>query len=104
MVFCGLTTRRALLRLQPRNGLLLGLSASGIRQVLRRLSERSGMKIAPHSLRRFAATQMLRHGADLISVQRILGHRQVSTTATYLLLTEDDLRMVHEKTGPVDAS
>jgi integrase/recombinase XerD len=57
---------------------------------------------ALHSFRRANALLTLRGGADLLSVSRLLGHADLSTTRRYLKLETDDLREAHRRAGPVD--
>ena len=54
---------------------------------------------APHMLRHSLARRMLKTGAHLPEVQRVLGHSRLSTTGIYLTPSEDDLRVAIERTG-----
>ncbi|MGI8610500.1 MAG: site-specific integrase [Candidatus Dormibacteria bacterium] len=62
------------------------LSVSGIVWALNRLTRKAGgAAFSPHSVRRFYATGLSRSGVDLITIQLLMGHAHVSTTAQYVL-------------------
>jgi len=82
----------------------LRLSASGLREVLRRRARRAGVPVpSPHDFRRAFAIGCLRQGMDPFSLQRLLGHRDLSMVRRYLRQQTGDLRKAHEKHGPAEA-
>lgn len=79
------------------------LTYSGLREIVRRLSARAGVDCpALHSFRRAFALACLRGGMDLISLQRLMGHADLTVLRRYLNQTVDDLAMAHQRCGPVD--
>ncbi len=77
------------------------LSGSGVHIALRRIFSRAGVKGGPHSLRHTFATEYLRRGGSVRSLQRILGHRDLATTALYLDLVDEGMVEDHRQFSPV---
>jgi len=79
------------------------LSYWGLRQIIRRLSSRAGIACpGVHDFRRFFALHMLRNGADVVSLSRLLGHASIQVTQRYLALVDSDLRAAHKRFSPLD--
>jgi integrase/recombinase XerD len=76
------------------------LSRQRIWQMVGAASAGSGRHASPHMLRHSCATHMVENGADLRTVQTILGHADISTTQIYTHLALDRLRTVYQKHHP----
>lgn len=76
------------------------LTRQRVWQMVRATSAASGRHASPHMLRHSCATHMVENGADLRTVQTILGHADISTTQIYTHLALDRLRTVYQKHHP----
>jgi integrase/recombinase XerD len=77
-----------------------GLTRQRVWQLVSRASESIGHHSSPHMLRHSAATHMVENGADLRTVQTILGHADISTTQVYTHLALDRLKTVYKEHHP----
>ncbi|MDA1337964.1 MAG: tyrosine-type recombinase/integrase [bacterium] len=77
----------------------LRLTARSVQRMIKKYSLMAGISVdvTPHVFRHSMATTLLRNGADLRSVQELLGHSNVSTTQIYTHVTNKQLKETHEK-------
>jgi site-specific recombinase XerD len=82
-----------------RNNAAGRLTPRSIERIVREYSIKAGIskKVTPHVLRHSFATDLLSNGADIRSVQMMLGHANIATTQVYTHITDKQLREVHKK-------
>lgn len=78
------------------------LTRDGVRRIIQKIAGSANIKkkISPHTLRHCFATHLLEHGADLRSLQEMLGHADISTTQIYTHVNSKRLKEVHQKFHP----
>jgi site-specific recombinase XerD len=89
----------------PKNGKFnksddLRLTPRSVQRMVQKYAIKAGIMgkhVSPHTLRHSYATDLLRNGADIRSVQAMLGHSSVTTTQIYTHVTDSQLRDVHKK-------
>jgi len=101
------TTRPQLLRDPSAGGLFLSrtgrsLAREDVFRIVRKYVRRAALRgnVSPHTLRHSFATQMLSRGADLRSVQEMLGHADIATTQIYTHVDAARLKAIHKKFHP----
>ena len=82
-----------------KTGKVIGkITSRSVQRLVEHYAKKAGItkRITPHSLRHLFATDLLMNGADLRSVQELLGHSNISTTQIYTHVTNKALKEVHE--------
>jgi len=99
--------RKNFLKDQPNSTLFLNrfgrkISRQTIWKLIKQYAQKAGIvkEIKPHTLRHSFATHLLEHGADLRSVQEMLGHADIATTQIYTHVDKERLRSIHKQFHP----
>lgn len=81
------------------NGMYTRLTVRSVQRLVKRYAVAAGITkdVTPHTLRHSFATDLLINGADIRSVQGLLGHANIATTQIYTHITDPQLKAVHEK-------
>lgn len=84
---------------EPSKELDLRLTARSIQRIIQNCALKAGIvkKVTPHVMRHSFATNLLQNGADIRSVQALLGHSSINTTQIYTHVTNKSLKEVYDK-------
>ena len=84
---------------QDNSGDFLRLTPRSVQRIIAKYAKLAGItkKVSPHTMRHSFATDLLMNGADIRSVQTMLGHSDISTTQIYTHVTDAHLKEVHQK-------
>lgn len=85
-------------RAKSGQGTVTALTPRSIQRIVDRYAREAGItkQVTPHTLRHTYATDLLRNGADIRSVQALLGHESITTTQVYTHITDKELKRVYK--------
>jgi site-specific recombinase XerD len=77
----------------------LRITSRSVERIVHKYAAKAGIKdhVAPHTMRHSYATDLLRNGADIRSVQALLGHSSITTTQVYTHVTDKQLRDIYQR-------
>jgi integrase/recombinase XerD len=111
-VYLGTAARRAVWLMQAKRGehedireddLLFHITPDAVRHFLSDIEVRSGVKnVHPHRFRHTFAIMFLRNHGDVFTLQRILGHSELTMTLRYLDIVKSDIEIAHRTASPAD--
>ncbi len=79
------------------------LRYEGLKEILKRRAKDANVQSpSAHDFRRAFALESLRNGIDVYSLQRLMGHADLQVLRRYLAQTNEDIRIAHGKTSPID--
>jgi site-specific recombinase XerD len=86
-------------KIQEKMGKGLAITRRSVERIVKQCAIKAGIskKVTPHTMRHLFATDLLSNGADLRSVQAMLGHANIGTTQIYTHVTDKHLRDIHKK-------
>ena len=78
------------------------MRATGVGCILKKSVKKAGIekRVTPHTMRHTCATHMMASGADIVHVQHLLGHADISTTQIYVRVAQREVKEMHVQCHP----